>query len=198
MVSSSTPSNRRGKGGLDWASLKDHPAVLVTLDEEVQDTHLLRMAQGLDSTCVKTTVLCFNHTAAMLIEDFREEGLETGNFVFIDTLTAETVAVPAGCVVLHTDGPLNLDALLGLVSKACSCQGCRVVLIDSLSSLLSFHDRHEVLLFLNGLKGELLRYALARMVVFAIRRDSFPAEEGRQLLTDLEMFVDKSYALAKD
>lgn len=198
MVSSSTPSNRRGKGGLDWASLKDHPAVLVTLDEEAQDSHILGLAKGLDRTGVKTAVLCFNHTAEMLIGDFREAGLKTGNFVFIDTLTPEKGKAPEKCVVLSTEGPLDLDALLGLVSKACSCQGCRVVLIDSLSSLLSFHERHEVLLFLNGLKGELLRYALARMVVLAIRRDSFPAEEGRQLLTDLEMFVDKSLALAKD
>ena len=198
MVSSSTPSNRQGKGGLDWDSLKKHPAVLVTLDEEVQDSCLLRLAHGLDSTRTKTAVLCFNHTAAMLIEDFRRAGLKTGNFVFIDTLCPGKGEAPERCVILNTLGPLDLDALLALLSEACASHGCRVVLIDSLSSLLSFQKRHQVLSFINGLKRELLGTSLGRMVVFAVRKDSFPEEEGRRLLIDLEMFVDKSFALAKD
>ncbi len=182
---------------LTWNKVGKHPTVLVKLDEEEQEHYFTRLAQEIGQRNIKTTVVCLNHTYEMILEDFRNAELDTKNFAFVDVLSAEHSRIPANRV-LHVEGPTNLEYLIETIREACTAHECEAIMIDSLSSLLSFQDRHNVLFFANELKKMLSDNISKKLIFFAVTRDSFPEEEGTKLPIDLEMFVDYTVALAKD
>lgn len=137
----------------------------------------------------KTLFVSLNKTYKSLVRDIEDEGIDSGKFIFIDTITATLVNPEPRENVIFVSSPDDIKTLYSKIIRAAKHSGIELVLFDSLSSLTTYNDFDAVLRFVSTLLGSLS--LLGCPALFTCLK----SDEETALIKQVKMKVDKTMEL---
>ena len=130
-----------------------------------------------------TTNKPYSHMAEM----FRKEKVNSSNVFFLDCISrqvGERGEEPENCV--YIDSPQNLTAISIAISQAVEhLTGEKILFLDSLSTLLIYHDANTIGRFSNFLVNK-MRLCGVDTVMLALEADM-----GKEVLKKIESIADE-------
>jgi hypothetical protein len=164
--------------------------LLILLSDEQYLNRLYNLVKSVKQSGSRICYVCVSKPCKDVLEDLRNNKLDTEFFFFIDVLSSHySKQKPRkGCVFL--DSPKNLDAIRSAIERAIEKNNCTVLLFDTLSSLLIYQESFPILKFAHSLtveKGENV------IKLFLITKENPALEkENKELISDLSMFADRT------
>ncbi len=165
--------------------------LLLLLSEEQYMSRLYKIIKSIKGRDNKICYVCLNKPCDDIIADFKENGIDTGSFFFIDVLSSHygTPKPRKNCVFL--DSPGNLEAIKKAIETTLNKENCGILLFDTISTLLIYQEKFPILTFTHSLKAE-KRKDNIKKVYIVLKKGDAPEKESTDLINDLEMFADRT------
>lgn len=130
-----------------------------------------------------------NKTYKHLLEKLNSASLNQGNFFFIDCISKSSDyqwSEKERKKCLFIESPESLTAIGIAISKGIQYfKGAKILLLDSLSTLMVYHNANSIIKFSNFLVNLMQTYNLD-LIILAIKSD-----EDKEAVKEIESFVDE-------
>jgi hypothetical protein len=170
-------------------------SVLILLGEErVYQKRKRDIVSSLGGVDRKICYVCLSKPYEDVYSDLRKLGAKGGMFYFIDVLSSHYGKKRATINCTFIDSPSNLGGIRSAISAAICEKGCSVVLFDTISKMLAYHESLNILRFTNDFLSDWKK--CSRTFFLALREEIIPLEGNDQLIKDLSMFADRTVEFA--
>ena len=168
--------------------------ILVLLNEEHYINHLHKILLSVKKSNNRICYICLSRSYKDIINDLKKNDIDIKFFFFVDALSShyEKPKYQRNCIFLES--PSNLDSIKKAIETTIEKEKCNVLLIDTISALLIYQGIFSILKFTNSLKTEKKEKKVEKIFI-ALKKDSIPERENKELLSDLKMFADKTLDL---
>jgi len=133
----------------------------------------------------KICYVSLNKPHETLMSIFKGCGINTGGIVFVDCVAAGAKKPASVCKVFFVPSPNALTDLNIAINNVVKEERAKVILFDSLSTILVYQEPSIVIKFSHSIISS-LRSAKVKGVFTCLKEDI-----GNELVKDLSMFVDK-------
>jgi archaellum biogenesis ATPase FlaH len=160
--------------------------LLILLNESQYTDPLKEIIKTLEKTKTRICYVCLSKPYKDVINELKSAGVDTDKFFFIDVLSShyKEHTTIENCIFLSA--PVNLDLLWTSITKALK-GGCNAIILDTVSSLLIYHDASEIVRFTH----DILTEEKKAKKIFVVLKEQPTPEDNRILVEDLDMFADK-------
>jgi hypothetical protein len=165
--------------------------LLILLEEKEYVSKLLEIIKSVQKTKTKVCYVCLSKPYADVVEDLKEQGIDTGNFFFIDTLSSYYGKPMPSENCIFVTKPNDLAGISIAVRKAVERNQCIVILFDTISTLLIYEESFPIVKFTHSLLSEEEKTGTTKLFI-VLKGDSVSKEESQRLVKDLAMFADKT------
>ena len=116
-----------------------------------------------------------------------------GRFHFIDVLSSHYMKMESSDNCTYLDSPVNLADIRNEITKAIKEKKCSVVVFDSISNMLEYREKFDIIRFTHDLLSQ--KTGKNKILYIILKNGIVPAEENENLVKDLIMFADKAIDL---
>ena len=168
--------------------LNDDKIIGLVLPDVGYGKTLVKVLSALSRDYDKILYISLDKPYSELINKFKQNKINIDKFYFIDCITRTVKDMQSTENCCFVSSPRELDEIHAAVSDALKKHGIDIVLIDSPSSLLAYHEDMDILQFI---------HRLITVFIVAKCKAVFPFQkEGMELLRrGIEMFTDKTVDL---
>lgn len=179
--------------------MKKNEFMVVVTDESKYYDVLDTMLKDVKKSRGKICYVCLNRTYKDVCELIKKNKISTENFIFVDTLSSyyQLQKPTKKCVFVSAPSALGeiQKAVLNLVEK----KDCKLVIFDTISTLLIYKQPENVVRFTNDLMITVKDKAKGIIYIYVIiKTDQILRSEHQELIEDLAMFAEKVVNLSKD
>lgn len=173
--------------------------VMVVTSESKYPKVLSDILSDLKKAHTKVCYVCLNRTYSDVQEDIRKNKLSTGNITFVDTLSSHYQMRKSTRRCIFVSAPNALDEISETVVRLVEKGGCKLVIFDTISTLLIYKQPENITRFTNSLMTSIKRMTKGIIYIYVILKiDHILQEENKSLIDDLSMFAEKTVNLAKE
>ena len=172
---------------MEWANniLESNFSIVVfdTSHYSKQIPSFLRMLED-----KKICYLCLSRPLNDIKKYLKDNRIDYSDFCFVDVLSSH-YALPEfqnNCIFL--DSPVKLDGLVTAIENSITLKNCSIILFDTISSLLHYHDSFAIVRLTHTLKSESLPRNIIK--IFLINTEDILPEFDHSVIKDLSMFAD--------
>ncbi|MEM5812161.1 MAG: hypothetical protein QW286_00425, partial [Candidatus Aenigmatarchaeota archaeon] len=144
----------------------------------------------------KICYVCLSNTYDNAERLIVSRGIDAKKFCFIDTLSSYYGKEEPVENCFFVTSPYSLSEIKEAISCAINERGCRILIFDSITSILEYKDIFDVLRFTHELLTENI-YKKAKKVYLISAGNSIPEEETSRLISDITMFADMVLEIPK-
>jgi hypothetical protein len=163
--------------------------LLVLMDEKDYIQKLKEIIKSVENIHAKICYVCLSKPYNYIAEELRKENIDTNDFFFIDVLSSHYGHPKPATNCIFLKAPVDLDELNKTVTRAVNNQKCNVVLFDTISTLLIYHQPHSVIKFTHNMKVEEMKSDVKNF--FIVLKGNEYLTDSDNFIKDLEMFTDK-------
>ncbi len=178
------------KVGIIKRSLKEHDFLLLVFDDMNYENKILEIVSELCKNH-KICYVCSSRPYGDLVEEFKSSKIDITKFVFIDLLSTyyKDKRNTARCIFLPVLS--DIATLSKTIQTLVQEKDCTVVILDSISSLLKFHSKDNLIRLAHSMSYE-LDFSKNKKLFF-VNKDINKAVNPyvERLLQDLVLFADK-------
>ena len=137
---------------------------------------------------IKLCYVCVSTTYDDALSEFEFRGIKKERLFFIDTLTSHYQKHRKTKTCMFVSSPANLNEIQDTMKKAIIEKGCKIVIFDSVSKLLTYTKPHSIIRLAHKI---VIENTKTKTIFILLKSDNIPQEENKQLIKDLAMFADK-------
>jgi len=168
--------------------------ILVVLNEEQYINHLHKIVRSVKKSNNKICYVCLSRPYKDIMNDLKKNDIDIKFFFFIDVLSSHYEKLKSQRNCMFLESPRNLDLIKKAIETTIEKEKCNVLLIDTISALLIYQGSFSILKFTNSITTENKEKKVEKIFI-ALKKDSVPERENKELLSDLKMFADKTLDL---
>ncbi|MBR9677132.1 hypothetical protein GOV04_03255 [Candidatus Woesearchaeota archaeon] len=161
---------------------------LLMTSEKNYYKHLNKIVQKFNQKHIICYV-CLARPYMEVIEDFKSEGVSTKNFYFIDAVTKIQKSMVSTENATLISSP-TVIALEKSIKKAIKEKKCSMLLFDTVSVLLMYEKKQDILKFTHNLLSK-DEFENTVNIYIVIKDLGIKEEENRCLVNDLRMLADE-------
>ena len=165
---------------------------LCILSEKNYMDHLKEVIRMVVNKKKKICYVCVARPYEDVLNELKDEGIDESFLIFVDTLSSYYVKPEPKRNCIFVDSPYNLEMIEKSVKIAIEKGGCRVLIFDSLSSLMFYSEKFQILKFLNSIN---LGKDSANGIYIILKENSVLKDDSKKFTDDLRMFADKIFEL---
>ena len=169
---------------------KKHKLLMVFMDEDDTEKRHELVEEVLKESD-KILYVCLNRPYADVVQSLEHARLPKDRFLFIDVLSSYYGSPPKDEHCIFLPSP-DAEAIFGAITAAITDHHCRMIIIDTISSMLLYTPVSTVV----QLTYRLQKLDTAGKVLLADTKQ-VPQGDLDQLTKDLTMFVDKVVKAAR-
>ncbi len=164
--------------------------ILVLLDEGHYLSKLQELISSVETAGTRICYLCLSKPYKDTVEELRSEGIDTGDFFFIDVLSSHYGPPTPAEDCKFISSPSDLDEIRSAIIDSVERRNCSAIVFDTISTLLIYQQTSSIVSFANNLISEKRQENTKKL--FIILKDETTAVTDLDVLTkDLELFADK-------
>lgn len=138
---------------------------------------------------LKLCYICFSTTYDDILSEFESKGIKKERVFFIDTLSSHYHKLRKTKTCAFVSSPTHLDEIEKNIKKAVSGKGCKVIIFDTISKLLTYSKGDLIVRFTHKIITH--RSKKTKTIFILLKGDNIPDQENKELIKDLAMFADK-------
>ena len=162
--------------------------IVFMMKEKVYPNRSAEITESISKQYKRICYVCLSSTYDDVISWMTSAKIDSKKFYFVDTLSSYYGQRPNQENCFFASSPSDLGEIKQAISSAIKEKGCKIVIFDSISSLLEYKDLFSILKFTHVLMTE-KGYSDAKKL-FLVVSEEMPEEENKRLVTDLKMFAD--------
>jgi len=161
---------------------------MIILHESQYLSKLQEIVKSVEKTPGKICYICLNNPYLDVKADLLDKGIDVGKFFFIDTLASKSARQDGSdCIFLRSAG--NLQELRLAINRAVEEKMCRVLMFDTISTLLIYQQSSSILSFTHKLMTGMTQSDVRKL--FIVLKDEEVPGGTEALSKDLGMFADQ-------
>lgn len=168
--------------------------LLILLGEKEYLQKLEEIIKSVRKTKTKICYVCLSKPYADVLEDLKDKGVDTSDFIFVDVLTSHYKKPEPVKNCIFVPEPADLSAIRTAIKKAVEEKECSVILFDTISTLLIYQETSSIVKFTHHLLTEEKQENVKKLFI-VLKGGEIPEEENQRLVKDLMMFADKTLDL---
>jgi len=164
--------------------------LLILLNENQYPNGMYDIVRSFEKTKNKICYVCLGKKYKDVLQEFKKNGIDAKQFVFIDTLSSH-YGLPSpetNCVYLYA--PHDLELIKHTINTIIERENCSIILIDTVSNLLSYREKFPILKFINSFSGECDNKRIKKLFI-ALKDGIILEKENLELIKDIMLFADK-------
>lgn len=178
--------------------IREDEFVVVVTDENKYSKVLYEILKKIEKTSWKICYVCLNKTYEDVKEYMKKNKINVDNIIFVDTLSSHYQMRKSTSNCVFVSSPSALDEIQENILKLVE-RGCKLVLFDTISTLLIYKQPENVVRFTNNLMTMIKKRTKGIIYIYVIIKiNHILKNENRELVSDLAMFAEKVFNLTKD
>ena len=169
--------------------------LLIVFDEEEYENSIDDVLKSLAVTKKKICYVCLNKTYEDVIGELKEQGIPTKNFFFIDVLSSYYNRQDPTKNCIFVSAPTDTVSIMVAIMKAVKEKNCKIVVFDTLSTLLIYRQPYIILRFTHRILQDGPDSVISKKVLIAIKGGELLGHERDELIKDIMMFADNSITI---
>jgi len=166
-------------------STEENQIIVLVFPEENYTERLIGIIKELSQVSIKICYVSLNRPYTSLVENLKKIGVSTANMHFIDGIT-RTAKIPVECPECDfVSSPGALTELSVAISKVMETGEYKVILFDSLSTLLVYESDTTIAKFVHFMMAK-VRVIGCSAIFTCLNQDAESI-----LIKDINMFADK-------
>ncbi|MFH0929302.1 MAG: hypothetical protein V1818_03030 [Candidatus Aenigmatarchaeota archaeon] len=153
---------------------------------------LNKIVLSVEKSKSKICYVCLSRPYKDVLNELRKNKINTKFFFFVDVLSSHYEKLKSHRNCTFVSSPNNIKMIKRAIENVIKKQKCNVLLFDTISALLIYQESFSVLQFTHGLTN---KNEDVKKIFIALKSDSVPEKENRELINDLKMFADKTMDL---
>ena len=163
--------------------------LILLLEEKDYISKLSSIIKSIDGKKSKICYVCISKPYSYVLQDLKDNGIESHNFFFVDTMSSHYAAPEPTENCIFVDQPYDLPEITSAIKKAVVERGCKVIIFDTISSMLVYQKSFPIVKFTNCLVSE---HDSVKKLFVMLKENIYVLDEGPSLIKDLGMFADKT------
>lgn len=176
-----------------FINISDSKFLLILMNEKNYFEHLIGSIKQIKDTVPKICYVSFTRPYSEIIEEFNEEGIDASKFYFIDAISSSGYDLTPLDNCYFTPS-ISINDLKGALNVAIKQKNCKMIVMDTISSLLMFENKSDIVKFTFDIVSN-KDYSDINKIYFLIINLGIKKEENINLASDLKMFADKQIRL---
>lgn len=176
--------------------LLDTNLLLLLINEEQYTSQIREIAKSVEKTKNTICYVCLSRTYKDVVDEFKENGIDTRRFIFIDTLSSHYGLPKPEKKCIFLNSPDDLESIKKAIEELIEKEKCSVLLFDTISALLIYQKTFSILKFTHSLTTEKNKEHLKKLFI-VLKNGTVPEKEHIELVNDLQMFADRTLDLSE-
>jgi len=172
---------------MEWADniLKSNFSIVVFDSRQYskQIPSLLKMLED-----KKICYLCLSRSLNDIKKFLNENKIDYSGFCFIDVLSSHYMLPEFQNNCIFLDSPGELEGLVTAIENSIALKNCSIILFDTISSLLHYHDSFTIMKLTHNIKSEVVPKNIIK--IFLVNKDEILPKLDHTIVKDLSMFAD--------
>jgi archaellum biogenesis ATPase FlaH len=165
---------------------------VVVITNEAQYSNILsEMLKRAKKYDFKICYICLNKTYEDAVEEMKKIDISTDNFVFVDTLSSHYQVRKNTESCFFVSSPCAMDEIYNAIVKAVDEKKCKLIIFDTISTLLIYKGSQDILKFTNNLMMEIKKKMDGIIYIYVILEIDVLKDENKMLINDFYMFAEK-------
>jgi len=181
---------------LNFKEIDDNELVLLIVPsgsvDEVNRSVLEYFANKKGAVCVYTT---FSKTYKVVFKNLKKYKIDTKKIFFIDCVTPVSefgeINIADKVVFCQPNSLTNISISITTALKNLPQDKNRVLILDTISTLMLYNDKKDVIKFLHFLSGTIRKYGV-KSLIFTLDEES-----DKSLISEISLFCDVSLRLSQ-
>lgn len=181
---------------IKFDELEKHELVLLIIPKEKVDDINMGMLEHFvnkkKSVCIYTT---FTKPYKVLLKNLKKESIDSDKIFFIDCATpvseAEEIVGNSKVIFCEPQSLTNLSISITTALKNMSREEDRVLILDTITTLMLYNDKNDVIKFIHHICGQIRKYDV-RSLIFTLDEES-----DKKIISEVSRFCDASFTLSQ-
>jgi archaellum biogenesis ATPase FlaH len=165
--------------------------VVVVTNETQYPTILSETLKNAKKYDFKICYICLNKTYDDAMDEMKKVDISTDNFIFVDTLSSHYQVRKDTENCFFVSSPCAMDEIHNAIIKSIDEKKCKLIIFDTISTLLIYKESQDILKFTNRLMMEIKKKMDGIIYIYVILEIDVLKDENRKLISDFYMFAEK-------
>lgn len=171
--------------------------LLILMDEKGYADKMAELVRSVHGKGGRICYICLSKPYADVLEELKERGFQSDDFVFIDVLTSHYGPPPHAKNCIFISSPRDLSEIKDAIVDAVEKGGCTAVVFDTISTLLIYEQNHSIVRFANSIISE-KKQETSKKLFIVLKEERHSDEDILSLAGDLELLADKRIDMTRE